>query len=932
MKKPVIYLIDGSSYIFRAYHAVRGLRTSKGIPTNAVYGFTSMIFGFLKQYEPEYLAIVFDSKGKTFRDAIYPLYKANRGEAPDDLKIQIAKIFEIVEGLKIPQLQIEGYEADDILGTIAKAMAAEDVNVVLITGDKDFCQLVSEKITLFDTMKNRKTGIKEVIERFGVPPERIVDVFALSGDSVDNIPGVRGIGDKTASELIKKFGSLEYLLENVDSLPSRQKELIKANTENAIMSKKLVTIKTDVPLDVTLDDLKYEGFNTERLRQVFNELEFRSLLRELGSSPTTESESNLAESQKAASRDTSPSSDLSSTDSALEEFGDTVISDRVSYDNYHIILSEKELEKVLERIRESSEVSIDLETTSQNPMIAKIVGIALSPSPHEAFYIPVAHNSIITDSSKQLRPKYVLSKLKLIIEDEEIRKIGQNLKYEFVVLERHGIKLQGISCDTMVAAHLLDTSRISYSLDELAMAYLGHKTITYKDVTGTGKGKIGFEGVELEKAKIYSCEDADVAMILSKKLIPQLEELNLLDVFKNIDLKFIDVLARMEINGVKVDPSLLSAMSVEFERSLERIAQEIYTEVGIGFNLNSPIQLREVLFDKLKLPKKKLTKTGEASTDVEVLTELAKFHIVPEKVLEYRGVAKLKSTYVDALPKLINPETGRIHTSFNQVGTSTGRLSSSEPNLQNIPIKTPEGKRIREAFIPEKGFVILSADYSQIELRLLAHFSEDKSLVEAFLAGSDIHSRTASEIFGVSEELVSPEMRRLAKTINFGIIYGISPFGLAKQLGTSNNVAKAYIDEYFKRYSSVKVYMEQAIKKAQEQGYATTILGRRRPIPELRSRDRTTRAFGERTATNTPFQGSAADIIKIAMIRIHERLRAGFKSRMILQVHDELLFEIHESELEELKKVIKEEMEGAWKLRVPLKVDIGVGKNWSEAH
>jgi DNA polymerase-1 len=483
----------------------------------------------------------------------------------------------------------------------------------------------------------------------------------------------------------------------------------------------------------------------------------------------------------------------------------------------------------------------------------------------------------------------------------------------------------------MVAAHFLDSSRLSYSLDELAMYYLGHKTITYKDVTGTGRDKINFEQVELEKAKTYACEDADVAMILSKKLASRLEELNLIGVFKGIELKFIEVLARMEINGVKVDPNLLESMSVEFEKELDRIAKDIYSEVGAEFNLNSPIQLREVLFDKLRLPRKKLTKTGEASTDVEVLVELAKFHPVPGKVLEYRGVSKLKSTYVDTLPKLINPRTGRIHTSFNQTGTSTGRLSSSEPNLQNIPIKTHEGKRIREAFIPEDGFILLSADYSQIELRLLAHFSEDDSLVSAFLAGSDIHSRTAAEIFGVSEDLVSPEMRRLAKTINFGIIYGISPFGLAKQIGTSNTIAKSYIDEYFKRYRRVKAYTERSVREAERHGYAVTILGRRRPIPELKSKDRTTRGFGERTAINTPIQGSAADIIKIAMIRIHDQL-IGFKSRMILQVHDELLFEIHESEIDEVSRMIKKEMEGAWKLRVPIRVDIGMGKNWAEAH
>ncbi len=901
MKGVVLYLIDGSSYIFRAYHAVRSLRTSKGFPTNAVYGFTSMIFKFLKDYKPKYLAIVFDSKGKTFRDDIYPLYKANRGETPNELKIQIPKIREIIDALGIPQIQMERYEADDIMGTIGKKMEENGVSVVFVTGDKDFCQLVSEKVSLLDTMRNKKTGIKEVIEKFKVSPQRVIDVLALSGDTVDNIPGVHGIGEKTASELISKFGSLEGVLENVDRIPKSQGELIKAGIENAILSKKLVTIETNAPIEARLEDFEYKGFNKEKLRRIFEELEFKSLIRELGDPP--ESGTTMSELKEGV----------------------------VSYNNYHLVLSEEELDNVIERIRATKEVSIDLETTSANPMMAEIVGIALSPASHEAYYIPVNHRSANIDPSKQLEVRYVIQKLKPIIEDETIGKIGQNLKYEFIILERYGLNLRGISHDTMVAAHLLDSSRLSYSLDELAKYYLGHKTITYKDITGTGRDKINFEEVELEKAKTYACEDADVAMILSKKLNSQLEELNLISVFKDIELKFIEVLARMEINGVKVDSKLLENMSVEFERELERIAKDIYSEVGFEFNLNSPIQLRKVLFDKLRLPRKKLTKTGEASTDVEVLVELAKFHPVPEKMLQYRGVSKLKSTYVDALPKLINPKTGRIHTSFNQTGTSTGRLSSSEPNLQNIPIKTQEGKRIREAFIPEDGFILLSADYSQIELRLLAHFSADDSLVGAFLAGSDIHSRTAAEIFGVSEDLVSPEMRRLAKTINFGIIYGISPFGLAKQIGTSNTIAKSYIDEYFKRYRKVRAYMERSLHEAEKQGYAVTILGRRRPIPELRSKDRTTRGFGERTAINTPIQGSAADIIKIAMIKIHNQLK-GFKSRMILQVHDELLFEIHESEIDEIPRMIKREMEGAWKLRVPLRVDIGMGKNWAEAH
>lgn len=904
MKERVLYLIDGSSYIFRAYHAIRSLSTSKGSPTNAIYGFTSMIFKFLKDYSPEYLGIVFDSKGKTFRDEIYPLYKANRDEAPDDFKIQVPKIFEMVDSLGIPQVQIEGYEADDIMGTIAKEMEEKGISVVLVTGDKDFCQLVSEKVTLIDTMRDKKTGIKEVIQRFGVPPESVIDVFALSGDATDNIPGVRGVGEKTASELIGKFRTIESLYENLNELPQRQRDLLEANKESAILSKRLVTIETSIPMSVSLEGFEYKGFNKEKLREIFEELEFKSLLRELGDNEKVQQEIAIIESSGG----------------------------KVSYDDYHLVLTEMDLNMVLERIDLTKEVSIDLETTSQSPMRAEIVGIALSPASHESYYIPVAHRSTVFDSTKQLNSKYVLEKLKPIVEDNSIKKIGQNLKYEFIVLERNGLRLRGISCDTMVAAHLIDASRLSYSLDELAKYYLEHKTITYKDVTGIGRDKINFEEVELERAKVYACEDADVAMILSKKLASELEKLTLLDVFKDIELKFIEVLARMEMNGVKVNSELLERLSIDFEKSLEKIAEEVYAQVGFRFNLNSPIQLREILFDKLGLPQKKMTKSGEASTDVEVLTELSKFHPVPEKVLEHRGLSKLKSTYIDSFPKLINPRTRRIHTSFNQAGTSTGRLSSSDPNLQNIPVKTPEGRRIREAFIPEDGFLLLSADYSQIELRLLAHFSEDDSLVSAFLAGSDIHNRTAAEIFGVSEDLVTPEMRRRSKTINFGIIYGISPFGLSKQLGISNTIAKSYINEYFKRYRRVKSYTEASIREAERQGYAVTLLGRRRPIPELKSKDRTTRGIGERTAINTPIQGSAADIIKIAMIKIQERLSRDYRSRMILQVHDELLFEIHESEIDDLSRIIKKEMEKAWQLRVPLRVDIGIGKNWAEAH
>lgn len=900
MEKPVLYLIDGSSYIFRAYYAIRRLSTSKGFPTNAVYGFASMIFKFLKDYKPAYLGIVFDAKGDTFRNEMYPLYKANRGAPPEDLVPQFDKIFEVVDAFNIPQFRMEGFEADDIMGTIARDYERRGIDVVLVTGDKDFTQLVSDKVTLLDTMKNKETLTRDVIEKYGVPPDRVTDVFALMGDQVDNIPGVKGIGEKTAIGLIKSFGSLDNLLQNLDDLAEKQRNLITEKKGDALLSKELVTIKTDIDLDMELEKFRYEGFDKSRLRALFDELEFKNLLRELGDGggPVEKPDENRA----------------------------------VPYDNYSLILTEDGLDRVIRRIKETGEVSIDLETTSTDPMLAEIVGIALCPAPHEAYYVPVAHRSLADSSTRQLGLPAVLGKLKPLIEDKGLRKIGQNLKYEFVLFEMYGVRLNGISFDTMIAAHMLDSSRISYSLDELCRLYLGHSMISYRDVTGTGKSKINFEEVELEAAKVYSCEDADVAMLLSEKLAGELDELNLLRVYRDIELKFIEVLARIEINGVKVDAARLRELSKEFEAGLKDIEKAIFEEVGYEFNLNSPIQLRQVLFETLRLPQKKLTKTGESSTDVEVLNDLSKFHPVPEKVLEHRTLSKLKSTYVDALPRLINPRTGRLHTSFNPVGSSTGRLSSSDPNLQNIPIKTAQGRRIREAFIPEEGYIMLSADYSQIELRLLAHFSGDESLVEAFMTGSDIHQRTAAEIFGVTPDLVTPDMRRLAKSINFGIIYGISAFGLAKQLGTSVSIAKSYIDEYFKRYGKVRDYIEKSIGDAKSKGYAETLLGRRRPIPELASDDRNRKGFGERTAMNTPIQGSAADIINIAMIRIHERLASGFKTRMILQVHDELLFEVPGDELDEISRMVKEEMERAWTLRVPIVAEIGTGRNWAEAH
>ena len=902
MSKPTLYLIDGSSYIFRAYYAVRNLSTSGGLPTNAVYGFTSMLFKFLKDYKPDYLGIVFDSKGDTFRNEIYPEYKANRTEPPEDLKPQFPKIFEMVKAFSIPMIQLEGFEADDLMGTIAVVNEKEGVSTVLVTGDKDFCQLVSDKVTLLDTMKNKETHVNDVVEKYGVGPEQIIDFQGLMGDSIDNIPGVKGVGEKTASKLISEFGTMDNLYKSLSKVKPRYEKLLSENTESAFLSRELVTIKTDVEIDTDIEGFKFSGFDSKKLFSMFEELEFKNLINELDQDSIKDEPQN-----------------------------DNTHSD-VKFDNYELVATEKRLDEVIKIIEKTKELSIDLETTSKLPMEAEIVGFALSPEAHNAFYVPVAHVFDILNQGSQLDLDTVLLKLKPLLQNPEIKKIGQNLKYEIVVLKNYDVELKGVFFDTIVAAHLLDSSFITYKLDELSRLFLGHTMISYDDVTGKGKNRISFSEVELEKAKDYACEDSDVAYLLYREFFPMLEDNNLLGIYHEKLLPFIKVISDIECTGVKIDTGILNKLSVEFQKDLDVITQNIYEKVEKEFNINSTLQLREVLFDQLELPVRKKTKKGEPSTDVEVLTDLSKFHEVPDMVLKYRALSKLKSTYIDSLPKLINPKTKRIHTSFHPVGTSTGRLSSSDPNLQNIPIKTDDGKRIRKAFVPKEGCTLLSADYSQIELRLLAHFSEDETLIDAFKRNQDIHARTAAEIFDVSENDVTPEMRRLAKNINFGIIYGISAYGLSKQLGTPVSVSQDYIDQYLKRYSSVKSYMDSAIRDAQNKGYAETLIGRRRPIEELDSKNRMKRGIGERAAINTPIQGSAADIINTAMITIWNRLNKKYKSRMILQVHDELLFEIFEDELEELKNHIVNDMENAWKLKVPLKVEVGTGDNWAEAH
>jgi len=887
------YLIDGSSYIFRAFYGVRAdLSTSQGFPTNAVYGFANMLLKFLREYQPKYLAIVFDSKGEVFRNKIYPYYKANRDEAPESLKLQFPKIFELVRAFSIPMLAMEGYEADDIIGTIAKAQ--EKSKVVLITGDKDFCQLVSENITLIDTMRDRVTGVEEVVERYGIKPKQMVDFFALTGDKVDNIPGVAGVGEKTASALISEYEDLDGVYRNLDRIRTSVAKKLREHKDDAYLSQKLVSIKIDVELKTGIEDFRYEGYSAENLREIFSELEFEKLLDEIGAS--------------------------------------VPVGEAVKYDSCETVFDEESLNRVINTIKRTQELSINLQTDSTLPMNAHIIGFSLCPAPEKAFYIPVGHIRTI-ETERQMELDTVLSKLTPVFESEEIKKIGQNIKYDMLVLRNHGIRLKGIYFDTMLASHLLDASWGNYKLEELSRRELGHKMISYENITGKGKSKKSFAEVDIETATRYSCENSEVTLVLSRKSIQALKKEHLWNLYRENVLGLIPVLCEMEFAGVRIDTAILGKMSEEFERDLVSVETGIYEKTGGEFNINSTKQLSEILFEKLRLPSRKKTNKGAFSTDSEVLRDLSAIHEVPRLILRHRSLSKLKSTYIDQLPKLINPVTGRIHTSFNPAGTSTGRLSSSDPNLQNIPIKTEDGKRIRKSFMAKNGCVILSADYSQIEIRLLAHFSGDPTLLAALRNDKDVHTATACEIFNSSEDSITFEMRNLAKTINFGIIYGISAFGLSKQLGTTVSVSRNYINRYFDKYSKVKTYMDSSVEEARTKGYTETLVGRRRPIPELASRNRAERNRGEREAINTPIQGSAADIINLAMIRIFRRLEEkGSHSKMILQVHDELLFEIYETELDELRVHIKNDMENAWELNVPLRVEIRSAENWAEAH
>jgi DNA polymerase-1 len=883
--RPTLFLIDGSSYIYRAFYAIRHLSNSKGLPTNAIYGFTQMLLKVLKDHRPDYLAVVLDSKAPTFRSEVFKEYKANRPAMPDALTPQIPYIKKIIEGYRIATLEKEGFEADDLIGTVAKGLESE-VDVVIISGDKDLLQLVDGRIQVYDTMKEKRFGKEEVIERFGVRPDQVVDVMGLAGDTIDNIPGVPGIGEKTAIELIKAFGSIENLLNHLDRVPQKKmREKLETHAELARLSRKLATIHSDVPIDYRKEDFVLSPPDRGSLRELFKELEFNKLIREISEEAP----------QEKPGRD------------------------------YRLVTNREEFLSLLQELRKSKCFAVDVETTSLYPMWANLVGISLSRTPHQAFYIPVGHLN-----AEQLSLPWVLEALRPLLEEEEIEKVGQNIKYDWIVMKHHGVTIRSVSFDTMIASYLLNPTKHNHNLSEVAREYLDREVTDYTGVAGA-KGTT-FDRVDLEKARDYSCEDADVTFQLFHLLGPKLKEGGFKELFERVEMPLAIVLAKMEMNGVKIDLDLLSDFSKEIEIHLSRKMDQIYKLAGEVFNINSSKQLGKILFEKLKLPVIKKTKTG-ASTDVDVLEKLSLHHDLPLEILGYRNLSKLKSTYIDALPRLVHPETGRVHTSYNQTVTATGRLSSSDPNLQNIPIRTEEGNRIRQAFVPEKGNVIVSADYSQIELRVLAHLSKDEVLIEAFRRDEDVHSRTASEIFGVPIEKVTPVMRREAKVINFGIIYGMSSYGLSQQLKIEPKIAQAYIDEYFKKYTGVQDYIRKSLEEARKKGYVTTLLNRRRYLPDINSPTPAIRQASERMAINTPLQGTAADMIKVAMIRIQDRLESlHLSTKMIMQVHDELVFEVPDGEIETGLPMIRNEMETVMELSVPLKVSIHSGKNWAEAH
>lgn len=886
-KRPKFVLVDGSNYLFRAFYAIRELSNSKGFPTNAIYGFTNMLMKLLRDQEPDYIAVAFDVKGPTFRHEAYEEYKATRKATPETLIPQIPFVKEIVRGFSIPILEQQGIEADDIIGTIARRQAKAGMDVVIVSGDKDMMQLVTDEIRMVDTMKEKSYDIAAVKERFGVGPEQVVEILGLMGDASDNIPGVPGIGPKGAGRLIEQFGSIAAILDHPEQIHSAKiREAILKNADQARMSRELAQIRTDAVFDFDPEACRRREPDRELLMSLFREFEFSSLLQDLK------------------------------------------IREEESAGDYRIFRTPDELAALAARLREGRGFSLEPVLSSPEAMSASLIGLAVSPAPGEGFYIPIAHD----EGGPQLPAAAVLDALTPLLTDPAIPKHGQDLKTDIIFFAGHGIALKGLGCDTMVASYLLNPAKHSFELADMVLDHLGRRAPSVKELVGSGAKAVPFASISVEKAAAYAGRRADAVMSLAVNLTGKIAASGMTELLDGVETPLIAVLAAVEQKGVLLDLSLLRSMSLEIEQLLSLSEEKIHRLAGEKFNIGSPKQLQVILFEKLGLPRGRKTKEGY-STDVDVLTALAQGHELPAEILSYRGMAKLKSTYIDALPALVHPRTGRVHTTYNQTVTATGRLSSSNPNLQNIPIRTLEGKRIRQAFIAPQGWEIVSADYSQIELRVLAHLSGDETLIEAFATGEDIHSRTASDLFGVFPEMVNPDMRRQAKVINFGVLYGMSAFGLAKELGITQKLAQAYIDGYFQRYRKVRDYLDGLLARARREGYVTTLLNRRRYLPEILSPQAPVRQFAERMAINAPIQGTAADLIKMAMVRISRRLtEERLSGAMIMQVHDELVFEAPVSEREVLTALVREEMEGVLKLNVPLRVEIASGRNWDEAH
>lgn len=893
------------------------LTNSHNEPTGAVYGVVNMLRRLLLQYEPQHIVVVFDAKGKTFRDEIFAEYKAHRPPMPDELVAQIKPIHTIIRAMGLPLLQIEGVEADDVIGTLARQAARIGNSVLISTGDKDLAQLVDEHITLINTMTDTLLDPAGVMEKFGVPPTRIVDYLALVGDTSDNVPGVPGVGPKTAAKWLQQYDSLDNIVARAAEIGGKVGESLRASLELLPLTRKLVTIHCDVKLGNSPSDLARRPQDVATLKEMFQRLEFKTWLAELGG----------------ASHLPVPSPALRAADPAPALQGEMNVSSVESTNaDYEAVQDEAALARWIERLRQAGEFAFDTETTDLDAQRAEIVGVSFTDKAGAGAYVPLAHR--YPGAPAQLDREQVLATLKPLLEDPQLGKIGQNLKYDLTVLANHGIRLRGLRYDTMLESYVLDSTASRHDMDSLALKYLGYKTVKYEDVAGKGKNQINFSEVPVEQAATYAAEDADITLRLHQHLWPRLAQTPALEkVFHEIEMPLVPVLARMERHGVCIDAALLRTQSSELAKRMLELEQEAHRVAGQPFNIASPKQLGEILFDKLKIPVLKKTPTGQPSTAEEVLQELALDYPLPELILEHRGLAKLKSTYADKLPEMINPKSGRVHTSYHQAVAATGRLSSSDPNLQNIPVRTAEGRRIRQAFIAEPGNKIVSADYSQIELRIMAHLSGDAGLIKAFSEGKDIHRATAAEVFGVALDVVSDEQRRAAKAINFGLIYGMSAFGLARQLKIERAAAQQYVELYFRRYPGVKQFMDATREQARSRGYVETLFGRRLYLPEINAANMARRQGAERAAINAPMQGTAADLIKMAMIAVDQRLsESDMNARMIMQVHDELVFEVLAAEVEPLCALAHKLMEGVALLAVPLVVDVGVGANWDEAH